>query len=64
MTGLAISPSKLFCNLSPAMLRYLFMMLCCSPRIAGVAASVASLPRLEFDGSMMKRHDDSQHSGR
>ena len=29
-----------------------------------VAASIASLPRLGFDGSMMKRHDHSQRSGR
>ena len=29
-----------------------------------MAASIASLPRLGFDGSMMKRHGDSQRSGR
>ena len=29
-----------------------------------VAASIASLPRLRFDGSMMKRHDDSQRGDR
>ena len=29
-----------------------------------VAALIASLPRLRFDGSMMKRHDDSQLRGR
>ena len=34
MTGLAISPSKLFCNLSAPNVALLFMMLCCSPRIA------------------------------
>ena len=28
-----------------------------------VVASIASLPRLGFDRSMMKRHDDSQRSG-
>ena len=27
-----------------------------------VVASIASLPRLGFDGSMMTRHDDSQRS--
>ena len=35
------------------------------PRVVDrVTASRASLPRLGFDGSMMQRHDDSQHSGR
>ena len=29
-----------------------------------VVASIACLPRLGFDGSMMTRHDDSQRSGR
>ena len=29
-----------------------------------LVASIASLPRLGFDGSMMKRHDDSQRSDR
>ena len=29
-----------------------------------VVASIASLPRLGFDGSMMTRHDDSQRSDR
>ena len=29
-----------------------------------VVASIASLPRVGFDGSMMKRHDHSQRSGR
>ena len=29
-----------------------------------LVASIASLPRLGFDGSMMTRHDDSQRSDR
>ena len=29
-----------------------------------VVTSIASLPRLGFDGSMMTRHDDSQRSDR
>ena len=29
-----------------------------------LVASIASLPRLRFDGSMMKRHDDSQRGDR
>ena len=35
-----------------------------SESLTGVAASIASLPRLRFDGSVMNCHDDSQRSCR